>query len=569
MIIFQSFDNLIKAKDIFGHEFAHGYIQSTSPLNYRFQSGALNESISDLIGTFVEGKNWLIGESVTKNKVALRNMANPSHLDYNSPSGMKVPYPDHMRDYLYVDYGFDKGGVHLNSSIPNKAFFLMLQGLAEQGVGQSIARDDFFRLLETSLLAFHPDINFLSAAKIMYRIAQQEFSNSVAETVKQSWSLVGIDVDSQSSRESQLKNLFGDLNYIVYLSPILNASLVNRQDNLYHLYGGLFTSSQEKAPVANPALTYGPLNSAWSIYTRPSVSMVDDFDFMTVISTVLGIQVYWSKADEYVNLVDDTNTKYNNVVINRDANTLAMSFAGSRRISLFDIDSELTEAIEITGPVFSETNSGGLVISVDSLRYDQSGRKIVFDYLFCMLPTFNQCKANPSQTYWSIGVLEVASKQITYPYETQGSNIDLTYPAFSNNTDQVITYSANVSVDSDHVSIVNVFNSQTRRTAVIANTKSTEFLSEPYLPSPSFTSNDEHVVFSYLNSLGNEIVASYALDDFVAERDENDERIASFYHNYLSSCAYVGPVSRPPKKNCLYLVLRLILEKSIKDKAHL
>ena len=131
----------------------------------------------------------------------------------------------------------------------------------------------------------------------------------------------------------------------------------------------------------------------------------------------------------------------------------------------FDLDSELAEVIEISGPVFSEKNAGGLVISVDSLRYDQSGRKIVFDYLSCTLPTFNQCKANPSQSYWSIGVLEVASKQITYPYKTQGSNIDLTYPAFSNNTDQVITYSANISVDSVQLSLVNIFNSQTRETA--------------------------------------------------------------------------------------------------------
>ena len=541
-----SFDNLIKAKDIFGHEFAHGYIQSTSPLNYRFQSGALNESISDLIGSFIEGENWSLGESITKNKPALRNMANPSVLDYESPLGQRVPYPDHMRDYLYVEHGFDQGGVHINSSIPNKAFFLMLQGLAEQGLGQSIARDEFFRLLETSLLALHSDINFLSAAKIMYRIAQQEYSVTVAETVKQSWSLVGIDVDSQSSRETQLKNLSGDLNYIIYLSPILNASTVNRQDNLYHLYGGLFTSSQNKAPVANPSLTYGPLNSAWSTYTRPSVSMVDEYHYMTVISTILGIQVYWSKTGDYVNLVDDTNTKYNNVVINRDADTLAMSFAGSRSISLFDLDSELAEVIEISGPVFSEKNAGGLVISVDSLRYDQSGRKIVFDYLSCTLPTFNQCKANPSQSYWSIGVLEVASKQITYPYKTQGSNIDLTYPAFSNNTDQVITYSANISVDSVQLSLVNIFNSQTRETEVIANTKSSEFLSEPYLPSPSFTSNDEHIVFSYLNDLGNEIVASYALENFAAERDANNERIGSFYHNFLSSFAYVVPVVRPP-----------------------
>jgi Zn-dependent metalloprotease len=118
--------------DIVAHELTHGVTQNTSNLFYYYQSGAINESFSDIWGEFVDQTNgkgndspavkWLIGEDYG----AFRSMSNPTI--YGDP--------DRMTSSLY-HYGdlenlssvsFDNGGVHYNSGINNKAAYLMTDG---------------------------------------------------------------------------------------------------------------------------------------------------------------------------------------------------------------------------------------------------------------------------------------------------------------------------------------------------------------------------------------------------------------------------------------------------------
>jgi Zn-dependent metalloprotease len=127
------FQRFTKCLDVIGHELTHGVTQYEAGLNYQGQSGALNESMSDVFGCLVKQwslkqtvarADWLVGKGLLTAKikgVALRSMKEPGTA-YNDPTLGKDPQPAHMKDYYKGSE--DNGGVHINSGIPNKAFYL-------------------------------------------------------------------------------------------------------------------------------------------------------------------------------------------------------------------------------------------------------------------------------------------------------------------------------------------------------------------------------------------------------------------------------------------------------------
>lgn len=115
-----------KGLDVIGHELTHGVTQYEANLRYSGQSGALNESISDVFGSLVKqhAKNqtaaqadWLIGADIVGPQLApaLRSMKDPTAVRQPQPADM-----DH-----YVKTTSDNGGVHTNSGIPNHAFYVV------------------------------------------------------------------------------------------------------------------------------------------------------------------------------------------------------------------------------------------------------------------------------------------------------------------------------------------------------------------------------------------------------------------------------------------------------------
>lgn len=116
------------ADDVVGHELTHGVTQFESGLFSFYQSGAINESFSDVWGEFIDQVNgsgnddpsvkWLIGEDVPGFPGGLRNMADPTAFGD----------PDKMTSPNYFTGPQDNGGVHRNTGINNKAAFLMTDG---------------------------------------------------------------------------------------------------------------------------------------------------------------------------------------------------------------------------------------------------------------------------------------------------------------------------------------------------------------------------------------------------------------------------------------------------------
>jgi Zn-dependent metalloprotease len=202
------FNRFTIAVDVIGHELTHGVTQYEANLVYSYQSGALNESMSDVFGSLVKQRllgqtadqaDWIIGEGLfTPNVhgVGIRSMKAPGTA-YDDPVLGKDPQPANMSGY--VNTTSDNGGVHINSGIPNHAFYVTaveIGGNAWEKAGMIwyvTLRD---KLSSTS--------DFQAAAQLTYETAADLYgANSLEQNaVMKGWSEVGIDVSGGGSSTS-------------------------------------------------------------------------------------------------------------------------------------------------------------------------------------------------------------------------------------------------------------------------------------------------------------------------------------------------------------------------------
>jgi len=136
------FTDFTKSLDVIAHELTHGVTEFTAGLEYHNEPGALNESMSDVFGCLVkqwslgqssEEADWLIGADIFTpgiNADALRSMKAPGTA-YNNQLFGRDPQPDHMSKFVRLPdtREGDWGGVHINSGIPNKAFYQTAIGI--------------------------------------------------------------------------------------------------------------------------------------------------------------------------------------------------------------------------------------------------------------------------------------------------------------------------------------------------------------------------------------------------------------------------------------------------------
>lgn len=168
-VIFTSF---ARSLDVSAHELTHGVTQFTANLEYEAQPGALNEHFSDVFGSAITqyynkqdagAADWLIGDEImgpTLFGEALRSMRAPGTA-YDNPLLGKDPQPDHMSNYYSGPD--DHHGVHINSGIPNKAFYL---------VATSIGTDKAVQIWYQGLQKLWPTASFADAVQVLVEAAR-------------------------------------------------------------------------------------------------------------------------------------------------------------------------------------------------------------------------------------------------------------------------------------------------------------------------------------------------------------------------------------------------------------
>jgi bacillolysin len=207
------FESYGKHLDIIGHELTHGVTENTSDLVYLRESGALNESFSDIFGVLIknwvqkgpdsdpEDWDWDIGTGLGRTKqLPLRNLENPR----------LTRDPDNMSDYLNVPDRVDYGGVHTNSNIHNKAAYNLITARVPGKTRSKrkplvfspvdVARLYYFTLQRIDRMARFEDVlsTLLDVVKTLYRDPSDQATKLAA--VKAAYKAVGIPRSSEAMR---------------------------------------------------------------------------------------------------------------------------------------------------------------------------------------------------------------------------------------------------------------------------------------------------------------------------------------------------------------------------------
>jgi Zn-dependent metalloprotease len=406
---------LCKSLDVTGHELTHGVVQSTSNLEYYGESGALNESFADVFGAMIDRDDWRMGEDVV-NPIffptgALRDLSNP----HNGGSSLNDNgwQPAHYAERYTGEE--DNAGVHINSGIPNKAFFLIASNAS---VGKDKAEQIYYRALTKYLVK---SSQFVDCRNAVVQSATDLYGAAAADAANAAFDAVGIGAGSGTNSQTDINQNSGD-------------DFVLLTDNsLSTLY--IFTPGGQ--PVANPL-------SSTNITGRPSVT--DDGSaiyFIDETNRMRRITINWQTGNVNEQIIQNEPI-WRNVAVSKDGARLAALTT--------DYDNELWVA-ELGSPwgIFNLYNpttgqggpTTGNVVYADVLEWDVSGEWVMYDAL-------NRIKTTTGDDieYWDISFIRVWNKSINNfgdgftgkLFSLLPEDVSVGNPTFAKNSDYIIAF---------------------------------------------------------------------------------------------------------------------------------
>lgn len=399
------FSNLAGGLDVVAHEFTHGVVESTANLVYQYQSGALNESFADFFAAMIDRDDWVMGEDVfLRNGGVMRDMRYP-HSSY-------VSQPTKMSELLRTTE--DHGGVHTNSGIPNRAAWLVAEGLTTEGSGIGIGKVKtekiWYRALSTYL---HPNDRFLEARRATIQAAIDLYGDSSeVMAVRTAWDQVEV-FDSISGTSST--------NNPTSTDPLLGTDWLITVFN-----GGIY--------LQTPSGGYGPLNTVIARDIRPSVVVGTTDTFILYVDDVVNDL-------RIIDLATLTDTLFDNryfywsVAIPQNAGKIAYTKQEPEPY-IYVVDyQDLNEKPYLLAFQTDGGTSVGSIQYADTMSFDFTGRKIVFDAINTVsnpgLPTYSNM---------TIGILDLEQGVVTAPLPPQEEGVNIGNPVFATNNNFVIAF---------------------------------------------------------------------------------------------------------------------------------
>jgi Zn-dependent metalloprotease len=198
----KTFTGFTRSLDVIGHELAHGLVAHTANLEYRGEPGALNEHFADVFGILVgqwrrdetAGRTtWIVGAEIMGPAVKAKGLRTftAKKAFQDDPLLGTDPQPKHMDD-IYRGTA-DRGGVHINSGIPNHAFYLTARKIG----GRAWERAG--RIWYATLLRIGPETDFKGMAAATLQAARELFPRSrrTMKAVAEGWNAVGVEARGQ------------------------------------------------------------------------------------------------------------------------------------------------------------------------------------------------------------------------------------------------------------------------------------------------------------------------------------------------------------------------------------
>jgi len=484
------FTPLANCLDVAAHEMTHGVIENTANLIYQNQSGALNESFADVFAIFMDRDDWTIGEDCTVIAPGyLRSFSNPE-------SGLNKQ-PRKMSDYVNLPNTIDgdNGGVHINSGIPNHAAYLFVNRLIDLGFtkNEAYARAEqiYYRALDVYL---HASSRFVDARRALISAAEDLYGDAEIRALNDVWDEVEVfdfGEEPVAQTPSSVKEVAGN-DIMVYLTPIGGS-----MDLYVHIYEDVTATTVENNNYFGPINSQGfgiPVSVA---ETRPAAITDELGTLYFFVSQQLNLYSSEFNGMQFVarQLTDDNNIW--SIAISPDGRYFAYTTAFQEAvINIVDLENGTEESYSIEPTSYQESGSSSTntLLYADSLNFDFSSNKIVFDALNCISTPGDSCSTGGGYQYWSIGILDVASRRVTNPMPDQSPVIDLGYPTFATNNNYIIAMDHSVYDDSGttpsfHSKVVSFnYETQEMHTLVDLGVASTQFFGVP-----SFWGNDSYM----------------------------------------------------------------------------
>jgi bacillolysin len=417
---------LARGLDVAGHEMTHGVIQNTANLRYQGEPGALNESFADIFGVMIDRDDWQIGEDVIKDRTSfrtgfLRDMVNPNN------GGTSLNDGGYQPKQVSEQYrgSQDNGGVHINSGIPNRAFYLFATSTA---VGKAKAEQVFYRTLTQYLEA---SSNFLDCRASVEAACKDLYPNDAAllAAAQLAFTTVGIGTTSGGGgggggtttpttyQKDVAVNPGSD--YVVYVSDD------KTKLQLLTVSSGVVTTLSSRGIANRPSVTD---NGSAVYYIGKDKKMYRaTINFTTGAITDGAIQ---------------TDPTWNNVAVSKDGTKIAGN-EGDSLIWIYSFPLAVWKTFKIYNPTFSQNVNSDVVKYSDGLEWDFYGEYVMYD-------AFNRI---PAQTgtpieFWDVGFINVwsnatrtwATGQVEKLFSSLPDDTSVGNPTFAKNSPYIVAF---------------------------------------------------------------------------------------------------------------------------------
>ncbi len=483
---------LARALDVSGHELTHGVIQNTADLEYYDESGAINESFADVFGAMMDRDDWKMGEEVVNTNTfhsgALRDLSNP----HNGGNSLGDPgyQPAHTSEQYKGDQ--DNKGVHINSGIPNFAFYKFAKK-----VGKDKAEKVYYRALTYYLTKSSQFVDLRVAieksAKDLYGEQEKQFASQAFEAVGIGGSSSG-GSGTNNSQKDLAKNPGND--YVL---------VTGEQGEALYLFDG-----------AGQILGNPLLSTPYGIKSRPSIS--DDGSIIVFVGNDKKIHMVsdWNSGNIKDVIIQDQPI-WRNVVIAKDGSLIgALTDEVDSKINVYSVQLKKWKEFQLVNPTSAQGVELGNVNFADAMEFDYSGEWIMYD---CENSVGDNIK------YWDIGFINVwnnatsnfADGRTNKLFSGLSNDISIGNPTFSKISPYIIAFDY---LEGDKYYCVGA-NVETGKASVIYENTDLNY--------PTFSNDDKHVLFEYTNDSSQKFIGQVDVDNTKINPVANS---AKYFSNY-------------------------------------
>lgn len=400
------------ALDFTAHEFTHGVVTFTVDLEYKNQSGALNEGFADWGGCMVDRDDWQMGEDIVKANYfptgCMRDLADPHN---GGTQGDNNWLPAHMDEFMNMSLDQDNGGVHYNCGIINKATYL---------IGNSIGRDKleqiYYKTLNNKYIT--KQAKFIDMRLGCVKAAEELYGAGSTEVnaVKTAFDQVGIYNGNETKPDPDLPAVSGDEFVALVGSADLALYIAKTVIEDVNTDIGLLTSTTVYADNAGTITI--PENGSVILF-------IDGSNYVRGILPDGSGEEVISSTGEWRTMAVSPNGQY----------LAATSTDMDNLIYIFDLANSTFKQVEIYQPSTGDDFNYTEPLFANTLTWSIDNQTIIYDavnYKFDM--------NGNEELYFDINAMDAASKAIYRIFPPQPSGINIGSPDFAKTSDHHLVF---------------------------------------------------------------------------------------------------------------------------------